>query len=223
MMTHRLTSEPMSRPRHLPDASLASVRSWPSEAAKSWTLHAIRHSKRDARIQAIVASGSAVREVEQSDDLDLLIVHRTGRPKLPSPSIDVDLRFYEEAQLLRGLERGHDYLLWTVRCGRVLFERDGWWTRLTADWRHRLPLPSADEARERADKARRIRDDLLEIGDHDAAAEVRVSMLTCLARAALSTAGVYPNSRPELADQLRGIDKHDLADRLSDALTHRYG
>lgn len=104
MVTHRLTSEPMSRPRHLPDASLAFVRSWPSEAAKSWTLHAIQHSKRDAHIQAIVASGSAVREVEQSDDLDLLIIHRTRRPELPRPSIDIDLRLYEEAQLLRGLE-----------------------------------------------------------------------------------------------------------------------
>ena len=152
-----------------------------------------------------------------------MIVHGTPCPELPRPSIDVDLRFYKEADLLRRLENGHDYLSWTVRCGRVLFERDGWWTRLTADWLHRLSLPSVDEARERADKARRIRDDLLEIGDYDAAAEVRVSMLTCLARAALSSAGIFPNSRPELPHQLRGIDNHHLADRLSDALTHRYG
>jgi len=170
-----------------------------------------------------VASGSAVRDVEHSDDLDLVIVHRARRPELPTPSIDVDLRFYEEQDVLRRLERGHDYLSSTVRYGRVLFERDGWWTQLASDWHNRLSLPSVAESRERAAKARLIRDDLLEIGDHDAAAELRVSMLTFLARAALSSAGVFPKSRPELPNQLHIIDNHDLADRLSNALSHRYG
>ena len=55
------------------------------------------------------------------------------------------------------------------------------------------------------------------------AAELSVSMLTHLARAALSDAGVLPQSRPELVDQLRRIDEHPLADRLAYALAHRYG
>ncbi|MYC85486.1 MAG: hypothetical protein F4X18_08220 [Acidimicrobiia bacterium] len=164
-----------------------------------------------------------MRDVERSDDLDLVIIHRARYPELPRPSIDVDVRYYEETDVLRRLASGHDYLSWTVRYGRVLFERDGWWTRLAADWRHRLLLPSAAEARERADRARRIYDDLMVIGDYDAAAEIRLSMLTFLARAALSSAGVFPRSRPELPDQLREIDDHDAADRLSNALAHRYG
>ena len=176
-----------------------------------------------ARDGTTVASGSAVRDVEHSDDLDLVMVYRTRRPNLPRPPIDVDLRLYEQAEVLRKLKVGHDYLSWTVRYGCVLFERDAWWTRLSVDWNDRLPLPSVAEARERADKARRLYNDVPAIGDHDAAAELRLSMLTFLARAALSSAGVFPKSRPELAGQLRDIDKQALADRLSDALAHRYG
>ena len=174
-------------------------------------------------IEAIVASGSAVRDVEYSDDLDLLIVYRTYHPSLPRPPIDVDLRHYERAAVLRKLKDGHDYLSWTVRYGRALFERDAWWARLSVEWNDLLPLPSATEARERARRARRLYDEMPAIGDRDAAAELRTSMLTFLARAALSSAGVFPMSRPELAGRLRDIDEQELADRLSDALAHRYG
>ena len=223
-MTQRLTIGPLAHSRQGSAAVvLTSVRSWPSEAARKWALNAAWHWKRSTDIQAVTATGSAVRDVEHSDDLDLVIVYQTRRPELPRPPIDVDLRLYEDAEVLRKLERGHDYLSWTVRYGRVLFERERWWTRLTSDWQQRLSLPSVAEAQERADKACRIYNDLLEIGDHDAATEFIISMLTFLARGALSSAGVFPKSRPELAEQLRSIDDHGLSDRLSSAIAHRYG
>lgn len=80
-----------------------------------------------------------------------------------------------------------------------------------------------DEARKRARKAQRLHNDLLAIGDHEAAAELSVSMLTNLARAALSSAGVFPKSRPELVEQLRDIGNQALADRVAYALDRRYG
>lgn len=199
------------------------VRSWPSESARRWTLATIRLAGSDAAIRALVASGSAVRDVEHSDDLDLLLVYTTRRPTLPRPPIDVDFRYYEQTDALQRLEAGHDYLSWTIRYGRVLFERDLWWTRLAEAWIDRLVLPSADDARARARKVKRLYDDVVAIGDHDAAAELRVSMLTNLARAALSSAGVFPKSRPELVEQLRRINDQALADRLAYALAHRYG
>ena len=60
-------------------------------------------------------------------------------------------------------------------------------------------------------------------GDRDAAAELRASMLTHLARAALSGAAVFPQSRPELPGQLRGIGEQALADQLDEALAQRRG
>ena len=205
----------------LEHADLDAVCSWPSEAARSWTLAAIDATGHDAAIEAIVATGSAVRDAERIDDLDLLLVYRDRRPSLPRPPIDVDLRQYERAEVPRKLREGHEYLAWTVRFGQPLFDRGGWWAALRAGWEGQLALPPAATARERANRMERLRDDMLAVGDHDAAAELEISMLTHLARAALSDAGVFPLSRPELHGQLRDIGDHTLADRLDDALRSR--
>ena len=207
----------------LPTEALTAVRVWPSDGARAWTINAVRQAEHDAAITAIVATGSAVRDVEQSDDLDLVLVHRGRRASLPRPPIDVDLRQYEQAEVSRRLAAGDEYLASTVRYGRALYERDGWWSRLRADWDARLSLPSSDDARARAAETERRYDEMRALGDLDAAAELHVAMLTHLARAALSDAAVFPRSRPELAEQLRGIDEGPLADRLADALAHRYG
>lgn len=205
-----------------PDDALRAVRRWPGEAARAWTLGAVAEAERDGAIDAIVASGSAVRDVEHSEDLDLVLVYRQRRPVLPKPPIEVDLQQHERGEAVRKLEAGHDYLSWTVRHGRALFERDGWWSRLRGEWNDRLSLPSAAEARERAGKAERRRDEMLAIGDRDAAADLEIAMLTYLARAALGEVGVFPLSRPELAGQLRGIGERRLAERLTGVLARRH-
>ena len=218
-----MTQQLRAHSAHLPPDALEAVRSWPSAAARAWSLGALEHARSDETIEAVVASGSAVREVEISEDLDLVLVHRGRRPDLPRPPIDVDLRQYERDDVPKKLADGHDYLSWTVRFGRVLFERDAWWTRLRTEWDDRLALPSASEARKRARKTKRHYEDMIAVGDRDAAAELLVSMLTHLARAALSGGGVFPQSRPELARQLRDIGEEALADRLDEALRQRRG
>ena len=149
-MTPRRTTTRTLSPAETPSEGLAAVQSWPSTGARTWTIDALRQAKGNAAITAIVATGSAVRDVEQSDDLDLVLVYREGRPALPRPPIDVDLRQYEQAQVDRKLAAGHGYLAAAVRYGRALYERDGWWSRLRADWNERLALPSAAGARARA-------------------------------------------------------------------------
>lgn len=204
-----------------PDGALDAVRSWPSRAAWEWTRDAVATARTDAAVDAIVATGSAVRDVERPDDLDLVLVYQGPRPALRRPPLDVDVRQYERADVPRLLSSGHDYLSWTVRFGHPLFERDGWWSALCANWNDRLALPSADEARARAQRVERLHGEMLAAGDHDAAAELEISMLTHLARASLSEAGVYPESRPELSRQLREIDEQALADRLDAVLRGR--
>ena len=222
-MTPRLTTTRALPPSQALREALAAVHSWPSEGARAWAIDALRQAKGAAATTAIVACGSAVRDVEHSDDLDLVLVYRERRPALPRPPIDVDLRQYAQADVARKLEAGHDYLAAAVRYGRALYERDGWWSRLRADWDARLSLPSSDDARARAAETERRYNEMRELGDLDAAAELHVSALTHLARAALSDARVFPASRPELVDQLRSIGQRPLADRLADALAHRYG
>ncbi len=204
------------------DPTLAAVRSWPSSRARLWTIDAVTVARQDSAILAIVASGSAVRDVAQSDDLDLVLVYRRSRPNVPRPPIGVDLQQHEAAEVPPKLADGHDFLSWAVRFGQPLFEREEWWSRLRSDWIDRLSLPSAAEARKRARRAQQLHEEMQSLGDHDAASENYVSMLTHLARATLSDAGILPRSRPELADQLRRIGEAPLADRLTEALAHRY-
>ena len=105
-------------------------------------------------------------------------------------------------------------LSWAVRFGRVLFQRDGFWDEVIDLWRNRLPLPSAELARDRAATAYRRLTDVFQAGDEDAAHEQALSYVTHLARAELLDRGVYPASRPELAEQLRRIGQYRLAEWL---------
>ena len=221
-MTQRDKAERPVRRLKESDQALAAVRSWPGSMARLWTIDAVAVAGQDKAILAIVASGSAVRDVAQSDDIDLVLVYRKVRPSLRRPPIGVDLQQHEAAEVPRKLAGGHDFLSWAVRFGQPLFEREEWWSRLRADWIDRLSLPSAAEARKRARRAQQLHEEMQSLGDHDAASENYVSMLTHLARATLSDAGILPRSRPELADQLRRIDEAPLADRLAEALANRY-
>ena len=220
-MSQQLTSERVSSTVFTAGDLSDVVKRWPDEAARVWTREAMAGARDSEAIKAIVATGSSVRDVEHSDDLDLVLVYGECRPILPRPPISIDLRLYEQDEVLQKLAACHDYLSWSVRYGRVLFERCDWWTTLRSDWKDRLSLPSVTDALERAQKAEGLYKKLVEIGDADAAADLQLSMLTFLSRATLSKADVFAKSRPELPDQLCGIGEGVLAERLSDALERR--
>ena len=222
-MTQRTTAVRSAHRREEPRATIEVVRSWPSGQARQWTIDTVAVAYQDAAIQAVVVSGSAVRDVAHCDDLDLVLVYHKCRPNLPRPPVGVDLQQHEATEIPGKLANGHDFLSWAVRFGQTLFERERWWSRLREDWIDRLSLPSVVEARKRADRAQQLYQEMQSLGDHDAATENYVSMLTHRARAALSEAGILPKSRPELADQLRSIGDRKLADKLAEALAHRYG
>ncbi|MCY3849596.1 MAG: hypothetical protein OXF75_02185 [Acidimicrobiaceae bacterium] len=220
-MTKQLTPERAANAEHAAGNRHAAVHRWPDDPARTWTLDAVERAAANEAILAIVATGSSVRDVEHSDDLDLVLVYRGCRPVMPRPPISIDLRRCGHDEVLQKLKDGHDYLSWTVRYGTALFERGSWWTILRTDWKGRLSLPSVAEARERAQKAERLYQKMTELGDTDAAAELELSMLTFLGRAALSEAKVFPKSRPEIPYQLQEIGERELADRIVSALERR--
>lgn len=220
-MTQQTAVEQEAPTLQTPRSCLEAVRRWPDDGAQAWTLSAIEQGMADVNLVAFVATGSSVRNVEYSDDLDLVFVYQSCYPAMPRPPISIDLRGYDKAKVSQMLSEGHDYLSWTVRFGRVLFEHDGWWTKLRADWNDRLCFPSVAEACGRAEKANSLSIELREAGDEDAADELQLSMLTHLGRAELSNARVFPKSRPEIPEQLREIGQHSLADQLAAALERR--
>jgi hypothetical protein len=192
---------------------------WPTQRSREWVSALLDSARANEGILAVLAIGSAVRPNVCSTDLDLLVVSADAKPLHISPPIEVDLRVYPAAVMDAQLASGHDLLGWAVKFGRALFQRDRYWDGITDSWRHRLPLPSAALARERAAAAQKRLVKVLEFGDTDAAHEQAVSYLTHLARAALLDRGIYPASRPELPSQLRACGRDQIADQI-DRLLH---
>lgn len=160
---------------------------------------------------AIVAVGSAVRPAVSTEDLDLVVICRDPLKLIVKPPIEVDIRAYAADQIEALVRDGNDLLGWTVKFGRMLFQRDDFWDTFVERWLDRIPLPSADVAERRAEEAFRRLSSLSELGDPDASREQALSYITHLSRAELIRRQVYPASRPELPNQLRAIGCQRLA------------
>lgn len=200
---------------------LESAEKWPSVAAREWVEQFIQMAYDRADILAIVAFGSIVRDVSLSADVDLLYVYESEKPTLATPPLDVDVKAYPKTDVESLVARGQELLCWSIRFGKVLHQKDRYWSDLQQTWARHLPLPSAALAEERAERARRLLEDLVVIGDDDAVQEQSITMLTHLARARLIRADVFPASRPELPKHLRSIGESALASQLTVALQKR--
>lgn len=199
-------------------SSIDRVLRWPTKRSKDWTLSFVSTAWRDPNIIAIVAIGSAVRPNVSSTDLDLLTLYTGLKSLKVTPPIEVDLRTYSLAGIEDKLRGGHDLLTWSVKFGRVLYQRGDFWDTLVDSWRFRLPLPSANRARERAVVVYRHLREMLDVGDAQAAREQAISYLTHLVRADLLDRGIYPASRPELTQQMREAGGSDIAQSLEQLL-----
>lgn len=216
MITPMLVDAPVSTSDAL---DLSCIQRWPSEKAQRWTEEFASAALQDERIDALIAIGSSVRpRAATSADVDLVVLYHGVKPRLSAHPIDVDVRTFRSDEVEEVVRRGNDLVVWAICYGRIVFERRRFWSDLVAEWADRLPLPSVSLTLERAARAQARVSDLLGVGDHDAALEQLVTMLTHLARARLLRASVHPASRPELPAQLREIGETLLATQLADAL-----
>lgn len=217
-------SRELSSPTERTDAVLLDLRGldhWPSEQARSWVLEFADRECSSPRTVALVLIGSLARGLRSSVDLDLLHLYQDGRPSYRGHPIDVDIRSIAASDVDALLRSGHDLLSWSLRFGRLICERDSFWTSLVENRLPELPLPSADLAEERARKTERVYGNLLEVGDTEAAHEQLLSLLTHRAWAVLLRSGEHPASRPELPGQLRCIGESSLAEQLEASLKRR--
>ena len=200
---------------------LRCLRIWPSPDARRWVSSFATKVCADPNTLALVAIGSIVRDVTVVQDVDLVYIYRSHPPDVSGHPLDVDVRVYDGGEVPDLIAGGHDLLGWAMRYGVLICEHDGCWTRLKAKWRGGPPLPDPRIAETRAVRAEAFYRDFSQIGDRDAAQEQLVSLLTHRAWARLLRAGVYPASRPELAEQLRGIGDRSLAKRIDRLLGQR--
>lgn len=200
---------------------LASEHRWPSDDAHAWVV-AFAHDVCSATTtEALVLIGSIARPVQQVGDIDLLYVYRGEPVDFRDHPIDVDIRAYTKEEFLDRLSKRHDVITWALRFGRVVCQRDQFWTALVDSFAGHLPLPRPEVAQDRAKRAFAVYQRLLEIGDKKAALEQRISWLTHRAWERLLRAQIHPASRPELPQQLRAIQEALLAADLEAALVER--
>ncbi len=201
---------------------LETIDKWPSTRAQEWVENFVQRLCRQPDIWAIIIFGSVIRRnVKYSLDVDLLIIYENDRPSFANPPLDVDIRSYCREDIESLIAEGHEILGWTIRFGKVLYEKDTYWTILCDKWKDHLPLPSARIADKRAERAKQLFEDIKVIGDEDAAQEQFIAMLTQMARACLIRSGIYPASRPELPEQLKSVGKYSLASQLEEVLQKR--
>lgn len=203
------------------DNRLRLIRRWPSEGAKAWTKSLIALLEHDARFFSLIAYGSAVREVESSSDVDLLVIVSGPAFDIPTPPMEIDLKLMFEETIGQKVIDKNDILIWCLQYGEVLMERAFSWTRFKKTWCDKVPFPSSKAAAERSRKALVLYRDLLAHGDPDAAQEQWMTHLTQLSRFKLINASVFPASRPELPHQLDTISEHKIANELRAMLRER--
>jgi hypothetical protein len=200
---------------------LSVVQRWPTETARLWASHVLAEICAHPRVLAVVLLGSTIRQTDSSFDFDCLYIYAGERPQFPAAPVEVDLRGFKAEDVERLIEHGNDLLVWSIRFGISICERNNCWSSLQRRWSEKLPFPSAEIAETRAAVAERLLNDLRESGDVDAALEQLVALLTHRARAALLRAEVFPASRPELPGQLREINEYALAEALAAAIAER--
>ncbi len=202
-------------------ASTMVIRRWPSSQARKWVREFVDWAVITSDIKVVVAIGSAVRDVPNSVDVDLLVAYQDTVPDVATQPIDVDLRYFRVDDLRALALQGHDLIGWALKFGAPIVDKDGHWHQLERELCDRLPFPSRAASIQRAQRARDLLEELLEAGDEDAASEQLLSLLTHLARAVLVDKKVYPTSRPELPSQLRSVGETSLAHALEEAIMGR--
>lgn len=183
---------------------LQAVRRWAGNSER-WLGRFFDAAITDANINSVVLMGSAIRERgHRRSDLDLLVLYSGKRPSFDKP-LEVDLRAHSTTGLEEKIAAGHEVLCWAIKYGIAILDKQQFWQELCATWTSHLPLPSAQQASERALKSLTMAKEMLAAGDDSAADDLVLASLTQFVRAKLIDRGVFPASRPELPRQLLSL------------------
>ena len=156
---------------------LAAVHRWAGDA-EQWLIAFLEAVASNRSIVAAVVMGSAVRERgHRRSDFDLLVIYRGKRPSLKAP-MEVDIRFVPIEQVDEQLSNGHEILCWALKFGTALHDPELFWDRLERVWSDRIPLPSATDARTRAELAFKRANEMLQIRDDSAADDLLLAAVT---------------------------------------------
>ena len=192
---------------------LSIVCRWAGES-ESWVTEFLFRATTIPSIKTIVIMGSAVRNVgHRRSDLDLLVLFCGKKPSL-KPPLEVDIRMYAADAADKQIESGQEILCWAMKFGTPLYDPSQFWESLRYKHGGRIPLPSIEEALERAQYAMTRAREMLAAGDDSAADDLILAAVTQVVRVQLLKNGIFPASRPELPKQLEAISPHNPLSRI---------
>jgi predicted nucleotidyltransferase len=149
---------------------------------------------------AVILVGSFARNAATANsDVDLLVV-ATDKVKVERTASRLHVQSISETEFLERLRDGDDFAAWCARFG-IPIVRANVWDRIVSstaartwpDWRLKI---------EHAGRRLLLANELLLVGDEDAAAEELAYAVSHVGRALLLRKNVFPMSRPEMIAQL---------------------
>ncbi len=176
-------------------------------------LHAYVVARARARgAHSLILSGSTARGSRtEISDLDYHLVGEKIATR--DLSAELDLHVLSADELTAEILDGDDFVQWSVRFGRVLFD-DGTVLAAARLIAERRPWPDVGRKAEHAAKSLNLARRVIETGDSDGALiQVRTG-LSLAARAHLLSVGEFPLSRAELPAQLAAAGHPEAASAL---------
>lgn len=170
----------------------------------------------EAEAHSLVLSGSTARGKRTGiSDLDYHVVGR--KVDTTDLSAELDLHVLSTEELEANVLAGDDFIQWSLRFGRVIFD-DGTLLRalrLMADAR---PWPDVERKRRHAAKSLDLARRVVESGDEDGALLQVRTALSLAARAHLLAHGEFPMTRAELPEQLAAARQVAAAEALQSCI-----
>lgn len=173
----------------------------------------LRESDGDAEAAVILVGSVARNAATANSDLDLLVITERSIPVRRTPD-RIHMQIMSEAQFMERLKSGDDFAAWCVRFG-IPIQKAKVWDRIIQapeaktwpNWRHKI---------EHAARRLLLADQLIKLGDNEAAAEELTYAVSHVARALLLRKQVFPLSRPEMISQLKDAGYPELGAILED-------
>jgi predicted nucleotidyltransferase len=163
----------------------------------------IEERARDANALALILTGSTARgRRTEVSDLDF---HVIGDQRLDLTVVPVDIEIYRDEKRRFGekLEEGDDFAHWSVRFGRIVFDREGLIREAAEEVAGRDLWPDPDRKMRQASEALRWAEEFADSGDYGPTLEYSRTALSLVARGLLLQDDVFPLSRDEIPAQLR--------------------
>lgn len=186
------------------------MRTHEERATRKYLRNAVVDARRNEVPLVLIGSYARGTSTHELSDIDVLMVSEQMTEPAPDAIHIVSL---SEEQLAERVSRGDDFAQWALRFGVPLTCRKTW-TQLVTRLLNDAPWPSTARKLEQLSRRLAVAEDLLEMGDVDAAREESGSALNLVSRALLLHEGSFPLSSPELPMQLRHRGDGELANAI---------